>query len=167
MQNDFYLFICFVICINVLYPMILIVIFYYFDALGSYDSYCWIKDGDTKFMIVLYVLKFINILLNFLMTVRMLFKVNQMDKNKEENRKEITFCKKTIVFPIIQIVLNVTMTVFKVQHDYIYIGNYLSSFNGIAYPIYIIIYTEIFKKKKKEEVNDTIKDEIDITNRFS
>ena len=97
----------------------------------------------------------------------MLFKVNKMDKNKEEKRKETTSCKKTIVLPTTQIVLNVTMTVFKVQHDYIYIGNYLSSFNGIAYPIYIIIYTEIFKKKKKEEVNDTIKDEIDITNRFS
>ena len=96
------------------------------------------------------------------MTIRLLFKVNKMDKSKKENRNEITFCEKTIVFPIIQIILNVAVSICKFQPQLIYIGSFISSFDGIAYPFYIIIYTEIFKRKEEDTtIEDNIKKDID------
>ena len=84
------------------------------------------------------------------MTIRLLFKVNKMDKSKEENRNEITFCKKKIVFPIIQIILNVAVAICKFQSKLIYIGSFISSFDGIAYPFYIIIY--LYRDFQKERI---------------
>ena len=94
MQNDLSLFIVFVIMINFVYPLSLILIYYCSDALGPFETYCWVKSGLKTHMVILYVLKFLYIILNLLMTIRLLFKVNKMDKSKEENRNEITFCKK-------------------------------------------------------------------------
>ena len=162
MQNDLYLFFGFVIFINFVYPLGLILIYYCADALGPFETYCWVKNGLKSYMVILYVFKFLYIILNLLMTIRLLFKVNKMDKSKKENRNEITFCKKTIVFPIIQIILNVAVSICKFQPQLIYIGSFISSFDGIAYPFYIIIYTEIFKRKEEDTtIEDNIKKDID------
>ena len=159
MKHNFSLFMGFVICINFVYPLILMLVYYFSEVLGPFDTYCWVMKNYDRYSFALYILKFTNIILNCIMTIRMLIKVYKMDKSIEEKRNEITFCIKTIVFPVIQIVLNITMTFFKLFTNHIYIGSFLSSFNGIAYPFYIIFYTEIFRKKKNEETNEDIKDD--------
>ena len=115
-------------------------VYYFSEVLGPVDTYCWVMKKYDRYSFALYILKFTNIILNCIMTIRMLIKVYKVDKSIEEKRNEITFCIKTIVFPVIQIVLNITMTFFKLFTNHIYIGSFLSSFNGIAYPFYIIFY---------------------------
>ena len=131
-------------------------------ALGKHDTYCWVNkenENETIFSGILFVLKNLYIMINVVIIIIMFVGVYLDKNNSNDYDKRMKFCLKTGVFVIIQLIINIPMTIIRLSKTIdINIGSFISSSSGIFYPIYIAWYTEIICSKKKEssETKDTL-----------
>ena len=149
------------ILVYIVFPLAILIPYGANGALGEHEKYCWVnKDNEYQsfFSRILFVLKNLYIFINLVITIIMFVRV-RLDKHKSKDYdKRMKFCLKTSVFVLIQLIINIPMTIIRLSGAIdINIGSFISSSSGIFYPIYIAWYTEIICSKKKEssDTNET------------
>ena len=146
------------ILVYIVFPLAILIPYGANGALGEHEKYCWVKQDNEFESRLLFVLKNLYIFINLVITIIMFVRV-RLDKHKSKDYdKRMKFCLKTSVFVLIQLIINIPMTIIRLSGAIdINIGSFISSSSGIFYPIYIAWYTEIICSKKKEssDTNET------------
>lgn len=143
-------------------PYILIIILATTDNLGEVDNFCWLNkknDNYHTWAYILYCLKFLYILVNLTLSIIILYIMRKKRKENKIDKPMIKFCYKTLGFPLIEIICNVTSVSLRCAEVSTW-STIISSIQGVIYPLYIGWYTEIFQsflfKRKKRETPSNI-----------
>lgn len=143
-------------------PYIIIIILAITNNLGQVDKYCWLNKGNTAYntwSITLYGVKFSYIFVDLILSIVILYIMRRKRKDNTIDKLMIKFCYKTLGFPLIEIICNVTSVALRYS-DITSWSTIISSLQGVAYPLYIGWYAEIFQsycfKKTKREMPSII-----------
>lgn len=170
-QNKYYnikknrnLFILILVLVYGIFPGILLSIYISQGALGMHIKYCWVKESKQIYSYILFILKHFYVAANLVITIALFVGACVSKNNSGDYDKRKRFCFKTSVFSLIQLIINIPMTIIRLTSTDINIGSFISSSSGIFYPIFIAWYTEIICPKiERTDTQDTTEEAMETT----
>lgn len=131
--------------LGLLMPSIIVIIYLLCGATGYFGLYCWIDEElNQGYIIGLYICKYLLIAFNLIVSFILVIYVSKVDSSNEENKQIRLFCFKTLVIPIIEVVMNITTLILRLT-SCPKPNSIISSLQGIIYPLYIGWYAEIYQ----------------------
>lgn len=162
-----YYFTSFFILFNIV-PLLLTLIFQRLDLLGINTLYCWVKSDKIMIQIIIYSLRWFNIILSSFFTLKIILYLCSISIiSKEEKKKQIKYSVRLLLFPLIQLV---GITIPAIYRGLQWVNSnievswmkeaivIMNSFQSILYPICFCLHSGMFSYinhscRKEEEID--------------
>lgn len=102
-------------------PFLLALLFTKLDLLGINKLYCWVKQPNDTFFspfyaqLSIYIIRWINIIICITYTIKILLYLKSLTINNKEEIKKIKSCgKRTLAYPLIQVLGIIIPTVYRI-----------------------------------------------------